>query len=381
MKVLIAGDFCIKETVDVPLTKADNAETAKTMREMIADYDIRVVNFESVITDGKTPIAKSGPPLKSPWAAAELAKEFGFDICACANNHFGDYGQRGVLDTLHALEGCGFQTVGAGANAEEAENPLYVENIVFLNFAEHEFGIAGADYAGTAEMDFYKNRKAVREAAQKAEYVIVYLHGGNEHCPFPREGMIQYCRGLAEAGAAAVIVAHAHCPQGYEYYNGVPIAYGLGNFCFPGMGSDNPMWRKGYMAGLSLENGRAELTPVFYEARGNGMQIHPGWSDCESDAYINYLSGLIGNQELRERLWLAWCEMYINWASAYMDRFCFARGSTDESVLFLRNAFTCESHCELMRTYLTAFCDGKLKDLTHEREIIKTLQAGMLPEA
>jgi poly-gamma-glutamate capsule biosynthesis protein CapA/YwtB (metallophosphatase superfamily) len=48
------------------------------------------------------------------------------DVCALANNHVLDFGERGLRETLAALAGAGLATAGAGLDAAEAGRPAAV---------------------------------------------------------------------------------------------------------------------------------------------------------------------------------------------------------------------------------------------------------------
>ena len=237
MKILFAGDFCPRGYItDEVMTDENIRNTSKMIAELTAAHDISVVNVETVYSNCTTPLPKRGPNIKSTMESLTFLKAMGFTAAACANNHIGDYGQQGVLDTLDNLRKLGLITMGAGSDLKEAAETCYFEKngvkVAVINHCEHEFGTARKDRAGAAPLDYYDTAKQIREAKKKANAVIVYLHGGNETNPLPRPGMKKLCRHFAESGASAVVVAHAHCPQGIEMYEGVPIAYGMGNFYF-----------------------------------------------------------------------------------------------------------------------------------------------------
>ena len=60
---------------------------------------------------------------------------------------------------------------------------------------------------------------------------ILYPHWGYELEAFPRKFITRLGRQFAHH-YDAVIGHHAHNPQPMEVVNGVPIAYGLGDFCY-----------------------------------------------------------------------------------------------------------------------------------------------------
>ena len=382
LKILMAGDFCPKAymTKEV-LQNVYIQNSAKTIAEHTAKHDISVINVETVYSDCDIPISKTGPNIKSSMESLDFLRAMNFTVAACANNHIGDYGEQGVLDTLAHLRKLGFVTVGAGKNAQDAAKICYLERngmtVALINQCEHEYGTAKKNRAGAAELDFYDTGKQIREAKEKADAVIVYLHGGNETNPLPRPGMKKLCRHLAECGASAVIVTHAHCPQGIEVHHDVPIAYGMGNFYFY---RDKPegMWGKGYMVSLKLDkNGKAmmELLP-YKQHHETGIQLLEGVEKQEFMQYVDCISDLMLQEEIYEKLTLAWCR---RGGTAIWDLdFCGTPGERNGLMtLGIRNRYTCESHNELMRTYLEAYCDGRIDEsLEPYEEMLCILQQG-----
>ncbi|GAA3321953.1 hypothetical protein GCM10020331_039910 [Ectobacillus funiculus] len=75
------------------------------------------------------------------------------------------------------------------------------------------------------------------------------MHWGVERTNTPAAYQKEYVAKMTEAGANAIVGSHSHWLQGFEYYNGVPVAYSLGNFLFPD-----------YIKGHSAETGVLTLT-------------------------------------------------------------------------------------------------------------------------
>lgn len=61
-------------------------------------------------------------------------------------------------------------------------------------------------------------------------------------------------RFFIDAGADAVVNHHQHCISGYEMYNGKPIFYGLGNFCFDMGKYKSEYWNTGYMVSIEVDD-------------------------------------------------------------------------------------------------------------------------------
>jgi poly-gamma-glutamate synthesis protein (capsule biosynthesis protein) len=74
--------------------------------------------------------------------------------------------------------------------------------------------------------------RAVREAREWADTVVVDLHWGRElvDCPIDRQRAL--APKLVAAGADVVVGSHAHILLGGGYLRGAYVHYGLGNFVF-----------------------------------------------------------------------------------------------------------------------------------------------------
>ena len=87
------------------------------------------------------------------------------------------------------------------------------------------------------------------------------LHGGNEYFPYPRPGLRKLCQHYIDLGVQAVVCHHPHVPGAYEYYNGKPIFYSLGNLIFD---HENPPedWNFGYMVKFEINKQKKVITNV-----------------------------------------------------------------------------------------------------------------------
>lgn len=257
MKVVIVGDFCPRGRVVEKFEQGDYEYVLGKVKDIISDADYSIVNFECPVTKGgEKPIEKCGPNLQCSEKGMEAVKWAGFDCVTLANNHFFDYGKEGVKNTLEACKKYGVDFVGGGMNLQEASEILFKEIdgkiLAIINCCEHEFSIATEDTAGSNPLNPIKQYYAVKEAKEKADYVLVIVHGGNEHFQLPSPRMQEIYRFFIDAGADAVVNHHQHCYSGFEVYSGKPIFYGLGNFCFDKKGKINDKWNEGYMVIINL---------------------------------------------------------------------------------------------------------------------------------
>ena len=170
----------------------------------------------------------------------QIFHELGVDIVTVANNHGLDFGTDAFLENLDTLDAAGIARVGGGRNTEEARTAVIKEvngyKIGFLG-ASRVIPVAswtvGKNHPGMlTTYDPAILLASITELRNTCDYVFVYVHWGIEKDTMPQEYQRELARSYIDAGADAVIGAHPHVMQGFEFYNGKPIAYSLGNFLF-----------------------------------------------------------------------------------------------------------------------------------------------------
>lgn len=264
MKIIIAGDFAPRARLAKQIKERKFSEVfPEDVREVIKSADFSFVNFESpVVEDGYQPIPKCGPNLRCTSEAAEAVRYVGFTGVTMANNHILDFGGDGLRRSVKCCQEQGLDVVGVGENLHDAEKVLYLEKegkkLAIINCCEHEFSIATESEAGANPLNSIRQYYAIQDAKKQADYVLVIVHGGHEHFQLPSPRMQETYRFFVDAGADAVVNHHQHCYSGYEVYNGKPIFYGVGNFCFDASQMRNSIWNEGYLVVLSFD--KQEIT-------------------------------------------------------------------------------------------------------------------------
>lgn len=387
--VVIAGDCCPWENGTDKLQDGKGNDILEAVKPFIDSADLRFIQFETPLADGNSPIDKSGPNLRCPEICRELLRG-NFDVALLANNHIGDHGSGACLNTIRALKETGLKTVGAGENLKAAAEPLYLEThgarIAVLNFAEHEFGSATAQDAGCAVLDPLSNIAAIEAAKKDADLVFVIVHGGHERNPFPSPRMIRTYRAFAEAGAAMVINIHTHCPGGIEIWQGCPIVYCPGNFYFPwrDLGSDHllPTWWLGYLPKFycsAKEVYAIEIKPYRFD--NDRIYELTGAETDEFFRYLNRISAPLAEPGAPERLFKIWTaagngHQYLGILKEYLS---FYPGDSNDrgfvrKMLPPRNIFSCESHRDMMETYLRLIEKYEVEQYGNLRDEISVLQ-------
>lgn len=258
MRVLVAGDFVPQHRIACQIESEDYS-CLDEVTPFVQSVDYSIVNFESPVVSRRNskPIEKTGPNLSCTKNAMICVAHAGFNCVTLANNHFRDYGQDGVEDTIRACVENKIDYVGGGVNRHEAERVLCVtkkdQTLAIINVCENEWSIARNNDGGSNPLDIISVCHFIKEAKQKKQFVLVIVHGGIEHYNLPTPRMKKTYRFFIENGADAVVNHHQHCYSGYEVYLGKPIFYGLGNFCFDKRITKDKKWIEGYFVTLDFE--------------------------------------------------------------------------------------------------------------------------------
>ena len=102
---------------------ADPAGLLAPIEPVLDDADLAVVNLETAITTGGSPVAKQFA-FSAPSAAFVALREGGVDVASMANNHGLDYGETGLRDSLAAAKRYRFPVIGIGLDGKQAYRPF-----------------------------------------------------------------------------------------------------------------------------------------------------------------------------------------------------------------------------------------------------------------
>jgi poly-gamma-glutamate synthesis protein (capsule biosynthesis protein) len=174
----------------------------------------------------------------------DLLKAVGTDIVELTGDHFMDYGAEATLYTLQMYKDLGWSYYGGGANAEEARQPVKLENngnhIAFMGCnvgcqVKNEIpcdAIATDSHPGAAQCDFNWISTEI-PALREEGYQVIFTFQHREYYTYTTEPILADDFGLvATAGATIVSGSQAHQPHGFAFEDGSFIHYGLGNLFF-----------------------------------------------------------------------------------------------------------------------------------------------------
>jgi poly-gamma-glutamate synthesis protein (capsule biosynthesis protein) len=239
ISILLVGDIMLGRGV-APIAAGDPAGLFEEVRLVVKSADLSLANLESPLTDRAHRSANPNT-LEADPALASVIAGAGFDLMTLANNHIGDTGPDGVIDTIAAVVGAGMVAAGAGADSDTANRPVLVEvgdlTVAVLAFDATGAGLPAGSSPGVATWETETARVAVVEAARQSDVVVVAVHGGVEYLPEPDPRMMAIAEQLAGWGVDIVWGQGAHVVQPVTFLadgggRGAVVATSLGNFLF-----------------------------------------------------------------------------------------------------------------------------------------------------
>ncbi len=237
IEMVATGDIMLARTVEERMNQYGSLYPFQAIYPLLQSADVAVGNLETPFTVRGQPADKRFVFRAHPEHITAL-QTVGFDVLSLANNHVLDFPPDSMDDTLTALENLGIATVGVGRGEAAAVRPAVLEvkgvKVAFLAFAAPRWrgSLEVPTVTDVAWAEPEPVHKAVVQARQEADLVIVILHTGTEYETQANQEQRAVAHAAVEAGAALVIGHHPHVLQDVEVHQGAPIVYSLGNFVF-----------------------------------------------------------------------------------------------------------------------------------------------------
>jgi poly-gamma-glutamate capsule biosynthesis protein CapA/YwtB (metallophosphatase superfamily) len=260
--VAAVGDIMMGTDYPLPkLPQKDGRLLFEESKGFLRKADIVFGNLEGPLCEGGIPAKKvkdrESYVFRTPPRYVKNLVDAGFNVVSLANNHAGDFGEKGMSSTKKVLDAAGIKySSKAGEVAEFEVNGLKM-GLVSFSFGPPPRSIVYPEKA-LEEVDLL---------SKKYDLLILSIHGGKEggtalrtenefeyFLDEPRGNLIQFAHEAIERGADLILAHGPHVPRAVEIYQDRLIAYSLGNFCtYRGMSLDKEM---GYAPLLWVELGR-----------------------------------------------------------------------------------------------------------------------------
>lgn len=283
--VVLAGDFAPTDAAMPAIREKGWTYPYEATRWIFNEADVAFGNLEAPVTtsDDEFPLYKKYLYKVDP-AAVDVWGWLGLDIVSLANNHIGDYRDRGVLDTVRHLDDAGIAHIGAGSDETAARRPVifdvggtrigflaYLEDGIFYDLYLRTFAVG--DRVGCAQLNAADLEEDVRRLRPRVDVLVVSVHWGENYAGITGN-QERLARRMADLGVDVVAGHHAHDVQSAEVIGRTLVFYSLGNYAWgtPGHGH----LRVGLLARLHVvprsDNGparveAAELLPIVTQNR------------------------------------------------------------------------------------------------------------------
>jgi hypothetical protein len=232
LRLCAVGDIGLSGRATVTAKRCGIDMLFAEVAPVLCAADIAFGNLES-------PLAGEIAPDKmfaAPMVGATAMSRAGFGLLHLANNHVGEYGQAGLAATLNGVRNAGIVPLGAGHDLIAAKQ-LVRTDVHGLRIGWLGCGrtLLPQSDSGTRYWEFDEQEllAAVAQARSEVDVLIVSIHIGLMYIDYPRPEHKVMAERLMAAGAALILMHHAHVLQGVQITShGRVCCYNLGNFLY-----------------------------------------------------------------------------------------------------------------------------------------------------
>lgn len=241
LSMVLVGDCLIHRYVYTDASNNDGTYSFSKMftevSDLIKDHDLAYYNQESNI-GGKSLGLSAYPRFNSPEEIGDDMLNLGFNLISLANNHTMDKGEKGVINSVNYWKTKqGVYYTGEALSWEDRESNIKVLEkngikYAFFSYTTVTNGLlppTGKEYL----TNIYSKEKAqndINKVRDKADFIIVAMHWGEEYTTNPSSNQKQVASDLSKMGVNLIIGNHAHSLQPVEMINDTLVFYALGNF-------------------------------------------------------------------------------------------------------------------------------------------------------
>ena len=193
-----------------------------------SESDVVVGNLESALAHH--PPSKLNLRKIPLWSTAEhihVLEKFCFTHFCLNNNHSFDLFEKGLNETIKNLTQSNIKSFGLNYDGI-SQFETVVQNGITLGL----FAVNWVQPQFNAHLFKTLNEIDVGALRQNLDFLICFLHWGDDHNIFINGEQQGTARRLIDQGVDLIIGSHPHVPQGWEIYKGKYIFYSLGNFIF-----------------------------------------------------------------------------------------------------------------------------------------------------
>jgi poly-gamma-glutamate synthesis protein (capsule biosynthesis protein) len=243
--IALTGDVMLGRLVDRAIAREGYAYPWGNVVPFLRAAGLRLINLECALTAQTEPWHdgqfKAFYFRSAPEHVATL-QSAGISFASLANNHAGDFGTAGLLETIAVLDRAGIAHAGAGADLAAARAPARLRldglRVSIIAFADYPHAWAatptspGINYTpiSIAPDVFSTVERSLRAEREQADLLIFTIHWGPNMRERPSAAFRSFARRVIDAGADVFWGHSAHVVQGIEFYRDKLILYDTGDF-------------------------------------------------------------------------------------------------------------------------------------------------------
>jgi poly-gamma-glutamate capsule biosynthesis protein CapA/YwtB (metallophosphatase superfamily) len=254
ISIISTGDIIPARMVNVQaINNNDFTWSFKNVWEILKDADLTVASLEAPLFENCEP-TKEGMVFCGSNKHVNGLLLSGIDLVTLANNHTGNYGQKGIDETVKLL---------TANNIKHAE----IGKITYLTIKNIKFAFLGWNFLD--EPDEKTITEQVSEAKNNSDIVIVFPHWGEEYQEKPSTFEINMNKILLNSGADLIFGNHPHIIQPIEIGANTLTFFAHGNFIFDQEWSENT--KKGFVSKTWIYDQKiidVEIIPIYIKDYG-----------------------------------------------------------------------------------------------------------------
>lgn len=368
MEIIIGGDFYPGRRWENKILDNPKSIWSDEVMGFLKNADFRILNLETPLTYSDTPIHKIGPNLRCSPKIIDSLKFADINMVTLANNHVFDYGKEGLNDTTNHLKKNEIDFIGVGEHKYAARKSVKIlDDIVFLNFCQNEWGVADENSPGYNKFDLIDIVNDINYYKNQEYFVVLILHYGHEGYELPSPSMVKKFRFLGDQGADLIINHHSHFSSGYEIYNDTHIFYSLGNMLFDSNNKDD-RWFKTFLLKVNIENKifkSFKIFPICNYIKDGFIRTLDSKDEAIFISNLDKLNEVICNETKLNESWSKEIERvrtsyFVNLKMknkyflplANRSNFIKKIIDNDNNLMMLKNYINCDSHLEVIQSLL-----------------------------
>jgi len=168
-------------------------------------------------------------------------------IVSFANNHAQDFGETCLKKNVETLENKGIYCFGSGTASNDFNCKCIIENsfnfrcgvLFYCHKETFSYDYFDQEKYGISLFTENKFLKHCDEIKQHIDYLVVYIHWGDEFFHLPNRKQVELANKISKH-ANLIVGSHSHCVQlKKKVYPQCDIFYSAGNTLFPNLDKNN----------------------------------------------------------------------------------------------------------------------------------------------